>query len=280
MKRDEKLFSFSKTVARRIAGKPGEDVIEILFDRENFNEFKIAEKLKKNINEVRNILYKLSSFNVISSTRKKDKRKGWYTYFWTFDKVKALGVLLKLKEQEFFNLDHIFKSRITKNFYYCESDGIEMSEETALNHDFSCPECSQLLVPVNEGKKIKEITQKVDLAKKEIDEIRKKLDEISPKFVLPEVKKAKEIKKKKTKKLEKKKSKKKVKMHKNTKKSKIFGVPKNKKVLEHKKFLARRKTSFFHAKTKKEKTKKKVKKVKKIKKKKAKPEKKIKKKRL
>ena len=68
MKRDEKLFSFSKAVAKRIAGKPGEDVIELLFDKDNFNEFKIAEKLKKNINEIRNILYKLSSFNVISST--------------------------------------------------------------------------------------------------------------------------------------------------------------------------------------------------------------------
>ena len=36
MKRDEKLFSFSKVVAKRIAGKPGEDVIELLYDRDNF----------------------------------------------------------------------------------------------------------------------------------------------------------------------------------------------------------------------------------------------------
>ena len=201
MKRDEKLFSYSKVIAKRIAGKPGEDVIEILFDKDNFNEFKIAEKLKKNINEVRNVLYKLSSFNAISSTRKKDKRKGWYTYFWTFDRVKALEVLLKFKEQEYFNLDHILKSRITKNFYYCESDGIEMSEETAMHHNFACPECSQLLTPVNEEKKVKEVTQKLDSAKKEIEEIKKKLDEISPKIVMPEPK-AKKTKKK-TKKSEK-----------------------------------------------------------------------------
>ena len=197
MKRDEKLFSYSKVIAKRIAGKPGEDVVEILFDKVNFNEFKIAEKLKKNINEVRNVLYKLSSFNLITSTRKKDKRKGWYTYFWTLNQAKALQVLLKFKEQEYFNLDHILKSRITKNFYYCESDGIEMSEETAMHHNFACPECSQLLTPVNEEKKVKEVTQKVDLAKKEIDEIKKKLEEITPKPTLPEVKKAKSKKAKK-----------------------------------------------------------------------------------
>jgi transcription factor E len=223
MKRDEKLFSFSKAVAKRIAGKPGEDVIELLFDKDNFNEFKIAEKLKKNINEIRNILYKLSSFNVISSTRKKDKRKGWYTYFWTFNPAKALEVLLKFKEQEYFNLDHILKSRITKNFYYCESDGIEMSEETALNHNFSCPECSQLLTPVNEEKKVKEITQKVELAKKEIDDIRKKLNEIAPKPVLPEKKekkKAKKVKKKPKNIKSKKKAKKKAKQKKSKPKKK------------------------------------------------------------
>ena len=90
MAKDEETLSFLRSVFRRIASKSAEDLIEILYDKENVNEFKIAEKLKKNINEVRNILYKLSSFNVISSTRKKDKRKGWYTYFWTLNVEKAL----------------------------------------------------------------------------------------------------------------------------------------------------------------------------------------------
>lgn len=222
MKRDEKLFSFSKTIVRRIAGKPGEEVVELLFDKENYNEFKIAEKLKKNINEVRNVLYKLSSYNILSSTRKKDKRKGWYTYFWTFNAQKALEVLLKFKEQEHFNLDHILKSRHTKNFYYCESDGIEMSEETALHHNFLCPECSQLLLPVNEEKKLREITQKVDASKKEMDDIRKKLEEITPKIIpLEDKKKAKKEKKAKHKaKTKQKKIKKKAKKPSKVKKSK------------------------------------------------------------
>lgn len=178
MAKDEELQSFLKVVFRRIAGKNAEDLIEILYNKENINEFKIAERLKKNINEVRNMLYKLSSFNVISSTRKKDKRKGWYTYFWTLNLEKALDTLLRLKEQELFNLEHIIKSRSLKQFYFCESDNIEMSEETALHHNFLCPECSQLLTPVNEEKKIKEMNLRVEASRKEINELREKVEKL------------------------------------------------------------------------------------------------------
>jgi transcription factor E len=201
MKKDESLVIFLKTIVRRIAGKNAEEIIDILYKKENVNEFKIAEKLKRNINEVRNILYKLSSFNIITSTRKKDKRKGWYTYFWTLDVQKALETLLKFKEQEIFNLEHILKNRLMKQFYVCESDSIEMSEETAMHHNFLCPECNQLLQPVNEEKKLKEINLRVEIAKKEFNILNKKLEEIKPKpKIIKEKLKAKKVKIKKQKK--------------------------------------------------------------------------------
>ncbi len=237
MVKDEDLHLFLKAVFRRIAGKSAEDLIEILYDKENVNEFKIAEKLKKNINEVRNILYKLSSFNVITSTRKKDKRKGWYTYFWTLNVEKALDTLLKLKEQEMFNLEHILKSRSFKQFYFCESDNIEMSEETALHHSFLCPECSQLLTPVNEEKKIKEMTSRIDASRKEIEELREKvnklkkerMDSLAPKEKVKPKKSKKQKKAKTPKKHEKKSSKKKVKKPQKKAKPKPKKKTKNKK---------------------------------------------------
>ena len=229
MKKDENLIVFLKTIVRRIAGKSAEDIIDILYQKENVNEFKIAEKMKRNINEVRNILYKLSSFNLITSTRKKDKRKGWYTYFWTLDVEKALGTLLKFKEQEMKNLEHLVKSRQMKQFYFCEADNIEMSEETALHHNFLCPECNQLLQPANEEKKLKEINTRVDIAKKEYDLLKSKLDEITPKPVI-KAEKIKKVKKKKVKKAEKaKKTVKKVKkVHKLKKKVKAKAKSKKK----------------------------------------------------
>jgi transcription factor E len=176
MKKDKIIISLLKDVMRKIAGKNTEEIVDILYKKQNVNEFKIAEKLKRSINEVRNILYKISSFNIIASTRKKDKKKGWYTYFWTLNTFKALEILLRLKELEISNLEHILKSRKMKNFYVCASDGIEMSEETALAHEFLCPECNELMQPVNEDKKVKEIDVRVEIAKKECQIIRTEYD--------------------------------------------------------------------------------------------------------
>jgi transcription initiation factor TFIIE subunit alpha len=183
MKKDAFLISLIKEVVRKTAGKGTEELVDLMFLKKNVNEFKIADKLKKNINEVRNLLYKLSSYNIITSTRKKDRRKGWYTYFWTIDNQKALETLLKFKEQEIYAWEHILKSRETKQFYSCESDSIEMSEETALHHSFSCPECGELLQPISKEKKTKEIIAKIDAAKKETFAIKNKLEENRPKTV-------------------------------------------------------------------------------------------------
>jgi transcription factor E len=69
-------------VVNEIAGKQASDILNLLIGKKDVNEFLIAKKLKLTINQVRNILYKLSNFNLVTFTRKKDKKKGWYTYFW------------------------------------------------------------------------------------------------------------------------------------------------------------------------------------------------------
>jgi hypothetical protein len=119
----------------------------------------------------------------MESTRKKDKKKGWYTYFWTIDVNKALKVSETVKKQEIDNFQHMLKSREMKNFYFCEADSIEMNEETAMNHDFSCPECGQLLQPVPREKKIKEITLRIDAFNKRLAIINEELERFKPKVI-------------------------------------------------------------------------------------------------
>ncbi|MCX8194454.1 MAG: hypothetical protein N3G19_03825 [Candidatus Pacearchaeota archaeon] len=196
--KDKRLFMLLKELIRLIAGRNSEAILEVLFQKKNVNEFKIADKLGITINQARNILYRISSFNIMDSTRKKDKRKGWYTYFWTLNNVRALQLLEELKTQELSNMENLLKSRQTKNFYFCPNDNIEMSEETAMHYNFICPECGQLLQNIPKEQKIKEITSKIDSIKKEIDAIKEELERITPKPTL-KIKKVK-VKKKRVKK--------------------------------------------------------------------------------
>ena len=83
-----------EVLVTEIAGKDVLPLIELIRGKTDVSEFKIAEKLGKTVNEVRNMLYRLSDYNLVSFTRKKDKRKGWYIYFWTLNSYQSL-ILLK-----------------------------------------------------------------------------------------------------------------------------------------------------------------------------------------
>jgi transcription factor E len=130
------------------------------------------------INQVRNILYKLSAEGLVSFTRKKDKRKGWYIYFWTLNTEKCLirleqELIRKIKELEL-QLNY----RQTKRYYYCKSCNIEVNEESALEHDFTCQECAEVYSLSESEKPIREITAKMKLKERELENIRQELVEV------------------------------------------------------------------------------------------------------
>lgn len=121
-------------------------LVEMLYGKENVNEFLIAKKLNLTVNQTRNILYKLADEGLVNFIRKKDSKKGgWYTYFWTLDIEKSL---IKLKEKltkEKEEIEIKIKQLEQKRFFLCPSCSIESGEEDALTSDYHCSECGSLL---------------------------------------------------------------------------------------------------------------------------------------
>jgi len=152
---------FLKDAVSDIIGKPAGDIVDLLFDKKNVNEFLLAKKLKLTINQTRNILYKLSDVGLVGFTRKKDKRKGWYTYFWTLNVNRALELLKQIIEKEIKQIKEQIRSRKTKSFYSCKTCKIELTEETALTHDFVCPECGQVYELTDSSNFIKELSSRL-----------------------------------------------------------------------------------------------------------------------
>ena len=161
------LNNLLKELVRHIAGKNSETLVDILNEK-TVNEFKIADRMKLTVNQVRNIFYKLNSYDVVIASRKKDKRKGWYIYSWTINIPKSLEVLRDFKQKQIFEIEHTIKSRESKRFYLCPSCNIEMAEESALNHDFFCPECGKLLQLSSSDAFVREQKQKLEHVKKEL----------------------------------------------------------------------------------------------------------------
>lgn len=131
-------------LVEEMAGENTGRIVDILFGKRDVNEFLIAKKMELTINQVRNILYKLSADGLVSFVRKKDKRKGWYIYYWTLKTEKCMEKLELSLVKKIDDLISDLRSRETKRFYVCKSCAIEVSEEKALDNGFSCEECAEV----------------------------------------------------------------------------------------------------------------------------------------
>ncbi len=194
----EMQVDFLKGIVENIAGKQATEIVDLLFGRKDVNEFLIAKKLKLTINQTRNILYKLSDHGIVSFTRKKDKRKGWYIYFWTLDIFKSIEILEKKILLEIEQLKNQLRNRETKRFYSCRTCNVEIGEETALLNHFTCAECGQVYSLSESENVIKDLENRITKKRKiaeMIKEEKEKIKQTKEKGKKPERKAKKEKRK-------------------------------------------------------------------------------------
>jgi len=184
------LEKFLKELVNLTVGKSAENIAELLNTKKYVNEFIIAKKLDLTINQTRNILYKLSDYGLVSSIRKKDKKKGWYTYSWRFEILKCLEFLNELLSKRISEIELEINDRKNKMFYSCSSCNLEYNEEEALLRDFTCDECGQIFTVKDDSKNLKELSknlEKLRLREKQI------FEELEKERAIIEVKRQKEF---------------------------------------------------------------------------------------
>lgn len=158
------------TLISSIAGEDAVPVARFIIDHgENVSEFVVAENLQMGINHVRNALYRLQESNLVTFLRKKDKKKGWYIYYWTFNSVQAKILVKKIYNERVCTL----KKRLEKEdgaFLTCRKKCLRLSFDNALENDFKCPECEGVLKQVDNKKQIIAIRKELDELTKESSE--------------------------------------------------------------------------------------------------------------
>jgi len=263
------LKKFLRDAINLVVGKQAEEIVELLDTNKYINEFILAKKLDVTINQMRNILYKLSDQGLVSSIRKKDKKKGWYTYFWKIEALKALEFVKNNLLKRISQLENQIRRRETNRFYVCKRCNIELNEENALLHGFVCRECGDVLKLKDNTKVIREMKKNLDKLKKDLEfideEIKKEKEKIEKKK-LKELKKEERARKRKLRRRRKKRKKERMKKKskkKKTKKASKKSKKKKKKPRRKVSNKSKKKSSKKKSKKKKRKPKKKTKKKKK-----------------
>ncbi len=171
-----------KNLVEEMANTGSAQIVDILFEKTDVNEFLIAKKMDLTINQVRNILYKLSAEGLVSFTRKKDKKKGWYIYFWTLNTEKCLMKIELELERKMAESKQLLNDRETKRYYICKGCNIEVGEEKALEDDFSCDECAEIYELVDNTNSLRDIKGKITKKENELKDIRNELVSIREKL--------------------------------------------------------------------------------------------------
>jgi len=196
-------INFLKKIVENTAGETAVRIVDLLYNKKDINEFLIAKKLNLTINQTRNLLYKLSHLGILSSIRRKDKRKGWYIYFWTFNVLKSLEVLEDNLNKEIDSLKLQLIGKQQRRFFKCKLCGREVNEEVALLNSFTCVECGEVYELSNNVSSIEEMTKQIAKLEKELASVRaeiaierEKLDKKLGRSMKREEKKKKELRKK------------------------------------------------------------------------------------
>lgn len=218
-----------KVVIEELAGEDVVPLVNKLKNKKNVSEFKLAESIKKEINVTRNMLYRLYNVNLVSFTRKKDKKKGWYIYYWTFDMKRIKYLLYQLKKKRLDRLRERLEREKNDQFFLCPNKCIRLDFEQSMNFEFKCPECGNLIEQEDNSKKILEIEKEIKELEKDLKARNKKVKAVKKKVTeRKKVKSKKKVVKKKTVKKKKKVAKRKVTKSKKSKK-KVKKVVKKKK---------------------------------------------------
>jgi len=150
-------------VISEVAGVDAIKVISYLKDKKNVSEFIVAEKTKLDMQTTRHILYTLHGYNIATYIRKKDRQKGWYISYWTFNRPKVKELIARLKRERLERLTEQLKREEDNkdNFYICVKACVRVDFEQAFNLEFKCPECGSLLNLQENTKTILNIKEKI-----------------------------------------------------------------------------------------------------------------------
>jgi len=162
-------------VVIRILGEEGLKIVDELNDKENVSEFDLSKKIKEDIKVVRKMLYMLYNHNLVGFTRKKDKQKGWYIYYWTLLPANIEFSYFKQRREQLEKLKQRLDEEHKELFFVCPDKCVRLNFDRGMDFEFHCPECGKLMIQDTNKEEIKKSIQA------EMDEINEELKTLNEK---------------------------------------------------------------------------------------------------
>ncbi len=144
-----------------VLGEEGLKLLKYLYGRENVSEFELANKTKFDIKIIRRMLYILYNHNLVGFSRKKDKQKGWYIYYWTLLPESIKFAYIKKRVEMAALLRERLEQERKELFFVCPDNCVRLTFDQATDFDFHCPECGKLAMQDNNKQAVEELEKRL-----------------------------------------------------------------------------------------------------------------------
>ena len=135
---DEELMK----VARLFGGDEAVTVINLLKMRSEATDEMLANESTVRLNTVRKILYKLYDHGLVSCTRVRDEKTGWFIFYWKLQMDQLDAFIRSRKRRALEKLKQKLDYERTHSFFICNNCGdVRMTFEEAMESSFRCSKC-------------------------------------------------------------------------------------------------------------------------------------------
>lgn len=155
-------------VVKELVNEEAIPIVLYLIGKTKVSEFIIAQDLNLEIHRARHLLYKLFETNILYFHRKKDKIKGWYICYWDFNEKIIDFLYEKIKVNRLQKLKERLDKESSSTFYMCKNACTRMDFEKAMEFNFKCPECGNLMDEQNNSRTLEFLQEKIKELDKEV----------------------------------------------------------------------------------------------------------------
>ena len=135
---DEELMK----VARLFGGDDSVTVVNILKKKSEATDEMLANESAVRLNTVRKILYKLYDHGLVSCTRVRDEKTGWFIFYWKLQLDQLDAFIRSRKRRVLEKLKHKLDYETNHSFFICKKCGdVRVTFEEAMESSFRCSKC-------------------------------------------------------------------------------------------------------------------------------------------
>ncbi len=154
-----------------IGGEDAVKLVEAIMSLGETTDDKIAIETGMRLNDVRKILYRLSNYSIVSSTRSRDPESGWFIFKWRLQPDQIEGYVQNIKKRILDKLKTRLKHEEDHEFYSCSNPSCKrVVFEDAMELMFRCPECGQSLKHFDKRKTVEILKKRIEELKNESGE--------------------------------------------------------------------------------------------------------------